>query len=405
MTTADTSSTSPAQPTPRAIYFDHAATSWPKPPGVAEAVTRAVTELGGNPGRGAYKLAVDTARAVHAARRDVARLLGVADAKNILFQPGCTQALNLVLFGLLGPGDRVIACPTEHNAVARPLNVLAARGVEIVLADSDSAGYVDVDAVEALLAEAPTRAVICQHAGNVTGAIQPVADLADVAHEHGALMLVDGAQAGGHLAVDLGTLGADAWACSGHKGLLGPQGVGVLYLAPGCEPEAFVFGGTGQGESEHPFGPRERPDRYEAGTPNVPGISGLGAAARWLIEHAAEQREHETAMASRLVAGIGEVPGYRILGPGPDEARVPVVSVVHERAHADQLAFALERRYGVAVRSGLHCAPWAHRSLGTLKTGALRLSLGFGLTEDDVDVVVSALRTLDQEFTRSEQGV
>jgi len=403
MTAADISVPAPIDASPRTVYFDHAATSWPKPPGVAEAVNRAVTEIGGNPGRGAYSLAVDTARAIHAARRDVATLLGVDDARNLLFQPGCTQAVNLALFGLLKPGDRVIACPTEHNAVARPLNVLATRGVEVVLAEADSAGFVDVGAVQALLAQAPTRAVVCQHAGNVTGAIQPVADLADVAHEHGALMLVDGAQAGGHLAVDLSTLGADAWACSGHKGLLGPEGVGVLYLAGTCEPDVLVFGGTGQGESEHPFGPRDRPDRYEAGTPNVPGIAGLGAAARWLLEHGAEQREHETALARRLVAGISGLPGYRILGPGPDEHRVPVVSVVHEHAQADQLAFALDRRYGVAVRSGLHCAPWAHRSLGTLETGALRLSVGFGLTEADVDLVVAALGILGKEFIRSEQ--
>jgi len=389
----------------RTIYLDHGATSWPKPTAVVDAVNRALTDLGGNPGRGAYSMAVDTARAIHAARRNVAALLGVADAKNVLFQPGCTQALNLMLFGLIKPGDRIVACPTEHNAVARPLNVLASRGVEVVLAHADEAGFVDLHAVEALVAEAPTRAVVCQHAGNVTGAIQPVADIADIAHEHGALMLVDGAQAGGHLAVDLSTLGADAWACSGHKGLLGPQGVGVLYLAADCEPAELVFGGSGQGDSEHPIGPQARPDRYEAGTANVPGIVGLGAAADWLLEHGDEQREHESALTRRLVAGIGAIPGYRILGPSPEEPRVPVVSVVHEQVQGDQLAFALDKRYGVAVRSGLHCAPWAHSLLGTLETGALRLSVGFGLTEADIDLVIEALGVLGREFTRSEQGV
>lgn len=381
------------------IYFDHAATSWPKPTVVGEAIAVALKERGGNPGRGAYSMALDTARAVHGARGDIAGLLGVADAKNLLFQPGCTQAMNLLLFGLIKPGDRVVACPTEHNAVARPLNVLASRGVDVVLVEADEAGFVDVDAVEALVAESPTRAVVCQHAGNVSGAIQPVADIADVAHDHGALLLVDGAQAGGHLAVDLATLGADAWACSGHKGLLGPQGIGVVYLAPACEPDELVFGGSGQGDSEHPIGPSARPDRYEAGTPNVPGIVGLGAAARWLAENGNAQRRHEAGLTRRLIEGVSSLAGYRVLGPSMEEPRVPVVSVVHERAHADQIAFALDRRYGIAVRSGLHCAPWAHRSLGTLGTGALRLSVGFGLTDGDVDLAVEALGVLGRELT------
>ena len=403
MTTAE--NTAPSAPGPaRTVYFDHAATSWPKAPGVAEQMQRALLELGGNPGRGAYRMAVDTARAIHAVRRDAAEFLGAPDSKDLLFQPGCTQGLNLALFGLLAPGDRIVACPSEHNAVARPLNVLAQRGVEVVFAETDEAGYVDPDAVLALVSEAPTRAVVCQHAGNVTGAIQPVADLADIAHEHGALMIVDGAQAGGHLPVDLGTLSADVWACSGHKGLLGPQGVGLLYLAPECEPTELVFGGTGQGESELPVGPTHRPDRYEAGTANVPGIVGLGAAIRWLAENGEAQRASEAALMRRLLEGIGNIGGYRVLGPAPGEPRVPVVSVVHERAQADQLAFALDKRYGVAVRSGLHCAPWAHRSLGTLESGALRLSVGRGLTEEDVDLVVEALALLGRELSRSERG-
>jgi len=400
MTPAEDSATAPPGQMPT-VYFDHAATSWPKAPGVAESMQRALTELGGNPGRGAYRMAVDTARAIHAVRRQAAGFLGVPDAKDLLFQPGCTQALNLVMFGLIAPGDRVIACPFEHNAVARPLNVLASRGVDVVLAEADEAGYVDPDAVQSLVAQAPTRAIVCQHAGNVTGAIQPVADLADVAHDNGALMVVDGAQAGGHLPIDLATLAADAWACSGHKGLLGPQGIGVLYLAPQCEPDELIFGGTGQGESELPIGPKHRPDRYEAGTPNVPGIVGLGAALHWLAENGEALRALEAALTRRLVEGISEIGGFTVLGPGPDEPRVPVVSVVHERAQADQLAFALDRRYGVAVRSGLHCAPWAHRSLGTLETGALRLSVGHGLTESDVDLVLEALAVLGKELSRS----
>ena len=379
------------------VYLDHGATSWPKPPEVVSAVHDALTLYGGNPGRGAYRLAMATTRLIHESRRDIAALLGVPDARNLLFQSGCTEALNLVLRGLLSPGDRVVVCSMEHNAVARPLHALAARGVEVVVIDADETGTVDCGDVERAVAAAPTRAVICQHASNLTGAIQPVADLADIAHAHGALMLVDGAQAGGHIAIDLGTLGADAWACSGHKGLLGPQGVGVLYLAPECDPEPLVLGGTGGGSSESAEPPAVRPDRFEAGTPNTPGIAGLGAAARYLTLHAAEHRITERRLARRFHEGVIDIGGFRVLGPEPSEVRVPILAVTHERVDADRLAFALDRRFGIAARAGLHCAPWAHRTVGTLETGALRFGIGFGNTDAEIDFALSALRTLAEE--------
>lgn len=381
----------------RTIYFDHAATSWPKPAPVVSAMAEALTTFGGNPGRGAYRLALETTRLIHRSRHDVAAFLGVPDARDLIFQPGCTQALNLVLLGLLSPGDRVVTCSTEHNAVARPLAVLAAAGVEVVIVDADEFGAVDADQVEAAVTAAPTSAVVCQHASNLTGAIQPVADLADIAHAAGAVMLVDGAQAGGHLAVDLATLGADAWACSGHKGLLGPQGIGVLYLAPGCDPAPLVTGGTGGGSSADAEQPSVRPERFEAGTPNTPGIAGLGAAVRYLADNAEELRALERTLTRRFHEGVLEIGGFRVLGPELGVPRVPVVSVTHERIDSDRLAFALDRRWGIATRAGLHCAPWAHRSAGTLDTGALRFGIGFGNTADDVDAALEALSTLASE--------
>lgn len=378
----------------RIIYLDHGATSWPKAPGVAAAMTEAVDRLGGNPGRSAHRMALDAGRAILHSRNDIARFLGVETSSNLLFQPGCTYAMNLVLLGLLNAGDRVVVCPTEHNAVARPLNLLASRGVEIVFVDADRAGIVDADEVERLVRQAPTAAVVCQQAGNVTGAIQPVADLADVAHAHGARLLVDGAQAGGHLPIDLDSLGADAWACSGHKGLLGPQGIGVLYLTPDCEPRELVSGGTGQASSEEPLQPLVRPDRYEAGTPNTPGVLGLAAAVRYLETNAQEIRATEARLARRLHEGILSIGGFDVLGPDPDEARVPIVSAIHHRLPADRLAFALDRHHGIAARAGLHCAPWAHRTLGTLETGALRFGVGHGNTESEIDCAIDALREL-----------
>lgn len=374
----------------RIVYFDHAATSWPKPPEVAAAMAEAMAEAGGNPGRSAHRLALGAARAIARARSQVAALLGVPDDRNLIFTPGCTYALNLVLKGALEPGDRVVVSGVEHNAVVRPLNALAASGVEVTIVRADCFGRIDPDDVECAVAQAPTRAVVCQHASNVTGAIQPVGDLADIAHEHGAVMIVDGAQAAGHLAVDLAVLGADAYAVPGHKGLLGPQGIGALYLAPDFRPRELVQGGSG-GRSEDAGQPDERPDRYEAGTANTAGAAGLGAAAAFLAAHGDDTRATEQRLARRLLEGLAAIPGVRVLGPPAGEERVPVVSVTSERRTPDEIAFALDRRFGVAVRAGLHCTPWTHDAVGTLETGAVRFGVGYGLADADVDLALAAM--------------
>lgn len=375
----------------RTVYLDHGASSWPKPPGVVEAVASAIADTGANPGRGAYAMGLAASRLIFEARRDAAALLGVADSADLSFLSGCTEGCNLMLKGVLRPGDRVVVSSVEHNAVTRPLHLLEERGVRVEVVDADEHGLVDADRMEAAVRSEATRAVVCQHASNVTGAIQPVGDLADIAHSAGALLLVDGAQAGGHLAVDLSSLGADAWATSGHKGLLGPQGVGLLYLAPGLEAEERSQGGTGGSSSEEPGQPTARPERYEAGTPNTPGIAGLGAAIRYISSHARELRDTERRLARRLHEGLLAIDGVRVLGPEPGEPRVPIVSAVPHGADCDRVAFELDRRYGIAVRAGLHCSPATHRTLGTLETGALRFGVGFGDTEADIDFALAAV--------------
>ncbi|MHB1135825.1 MAG: aminotransferase class V-fold PLP-dependent enzyme [Coriobacteriia bacterium] len=372
------------------VYFDHAATSWPKPPRVAEAMVAAMDAAGGNPGRGAHALAIAAGKTIAHARGELARLLGIPDERNLAFQPGCTEALNLVLKGSLKRGDRVVIVSAEHNSVTRPLFTLMSRGVKIARVPVDPEGNVDAEEVERAVAAASTRMVICQHASNVTGAIQPVADLADIAHEHGAVMVVDGAQAAGHLPVDCAALGIDAYAVAGHKGLLGPQGVGALYLAPGFEPTELLQGGGGS--SLEVTQPSERPDRYEAGTPNTPGIAGLGAAAEFLRAEGAAIQEQERALTHRLHEGLLEIPGLRVIGPALNVPRAPVVSVTHDRITADEIAFALDTRFGIAVRAGLHCSPWTHAAVGTLESGAVRFSLGWGLDDAAVDYALDAMR-------------
>jgi cysteine desulfurase family protein len=377
---------------PGVIYFDHAATSWPKPPGVVEAMVSAMDSAGGNPDRGSHALALAAGRTIAHARSEVARLLGVSDARDLVFTSGCTEALNLVLKGSLKRGDRVVIVSAEHNAVVRPLYTLVTRGVKVARVPVDAEGHVDIEDVERAVAAAPTRMVICQHASNVTGANQALADLADVAHEHGAVMVVDGAQAAGHLPVDCASLGVDAYAVAGHKGLLGPQGIGALYLAPDFQPTESLQGGGGS--SIEVTQPADRPDRYEAGTPNTPGIAGLGAGATLLLAEGQALMARERELTRRLHEGLLEIPGLRVLGPAPDVPRVPVLSVAHERTSSDEIAYLLDRRYGIAVRAGLHCSPWTHAAVGTLESGAVRFSLGWGLEDGAVDSALEAMHEI-----------
>jgi selenocysteine lyase/cysteine desulfurase len=336
-------------------------------------------------------MALAASRLIYDARRDCALLLGVPDSRDLVFTSGCTESCNVMLQGLLGPGDRVVVSSMEHNSVSRPLHELAQRGVRVDVVEADASGLIDVDEVDRALRELPTRAVICQHASNVTGTVQPIRHLADVAHAAGALMLVDGAQGAGHLDLDLAALDVDAYAASGHKALLGPQGVGILYLRPGLDARELIQGGTGGGSGEADGQPRTRPERYEAGTPNTPGIAGLGAAARLLLTHGTPWRAEEQRVFRLLKSGLLAMPGVRVFGPGLDEPSVPVVSITAEALDPDRIASLLDRTDCVAVRSGLHCAPWAHRTIGTLETGAVRLSVGHGTTEADVARALTAL--------------
>lgn len=375
----------------RIVYLDNGATSWPKPPEVIEAMAAAMREQGANPGRGAYPMALAASRVVFESRRSCADILGVPDSRDLVFLAGCTQACNLMLKGLLEPGDRVVVSSMEHNAVTRPLHVLSQQGVVVDVVAADSTGLVDALDMERAVKAAPTKAVVCQHASNVTGAIQPIADLADIAHENGALLLVDGAQGGGHLDVDLAGLDVDAYAVSGHKGLLGPQGVGLLYLRPGLDARELTQGGTGGSSSEQDAQPQGRPERYEAGTPNTPGIAGVGAAARLLAAHGAEWRAEEQRLFRMLKEGLLAMAGVTVYGPALNEPSVPILCITHDTIEPDRISFLLDRRAGVAVRAGLHCAPWAHRTIGTLDTGAVRFGVGHATTEADVRTALAAL--------------
>ena len=383
---------------PATLYFDHGATSWPKPDVVVEAVRHSMASLGGSPGRGAHKMAMQTSRTVFEARKSCASYLGVSDSRNLVFISGCTAGCNMMLFGLLEPGDRVVVGSMEHNAITRPLAKLADVGVEVIKVPADVTGWVDPSDVEHAIGsdQARTKAVVCQHASNVTGTIQPVSEISSVAHSHGALMLVDGAQGAGHLEVDLSALGVDAYAVSGHKGLLGPQGTGILYIAPEVEMRVRDSGGTGGARSDSTEMPQERPDRYEAGTPNVPGIVGLGAATDFLKENGERIHAEERRLTELLMESLGSLMGVSVYGPPPEVERIPIVSITSDRLGGAAIASRLDREFDIACRAGLHCAPEAHRSIGTIETGTVRFGIGWSNTAEDVCRLTEALGTILQ---------
>jgi len=381
------------------IYLDNAATSYPKPAPVIEAVVRCLSGQGANPGRGAYPMALAASRVVFEAREALAELIGAPDAADIVFTLNATDGLNLALKGLLRPGDHAIASGIEHNAVARPLSALEARGVTVDTAQCAHDGTIDLAHLESLI-RPNTRLIVTVHASNVLGTILPVAEIAALARRSGVLYVLDAAQTAGCRPLDVSNSGADVVVFSGHKGVLGPMGTGAAWISPDVEVRELRQGGTG-GESERTEQPSTRPDRYESGTLNTPGIAGLGAAARFVLDEGVPAiAEREAALAQRLLAGLASTTGVTVYGPRPGSPRVPVISINVAGIDAHELAFLLDKEHGIAARSGLHCAPSAHSVMGTLETGALRFGVGFFNTESDIDKTLEAIRAIARDASR-----
>ncbi len=373
------------------IYLDNAATSFPKAPGVADAVAELLSTNAGNPGRGGHQMTLAASRMVEEARDRVARLLG-GDPERTLFGPGATFWLNTVLEGWLAPGDRVVISALEHNAVMRPLRHLEVeRGVQVeVVAGAAANGVPSAEEVAEAVAVAPTRLVVLTHVSNVSGAVLPIAEI--VAAVAPVPVLADGAQAAGSIPVDVAASGVAAYAASTHKGLLGPAGCGVLLLADGADVEPLVRGGTGS-RSESEEMPPWLPDRLEAGTPPTAAIAGVGAACRWLEREGVATLHQRTAgLAKHLAARLMEIPGVRVIGRAADGEYGPTVSFTVDGRDSGELAAWLDRERGLMLRVGLHCAPAAHRRLGTFPDGTLRAGLGPFTTGDDVAALIAAVR-------------
>jgi cysteine desulfurase family protein len=376
------------------VYLDYAATAAIRPPEVADAMTAYLRDVGATPGRAGHRRAVEAGRIAFRCRRALARLFGVpGDPGRIAFQLNATHALNAALLGVLRPGDRVVRTRYDHNAVRRPVAALARLGVAETVLSGFADGRLDPDEADRALAGA--RLLVLPHASNVLGTAAPVAELAAIAHAHGALVLVDAAQSAGHLPVDVGEMGADLLAFTGHKGLLGPQGTGGLYVREGLEIDPLFSGGTG-GESASAEMPGAMPDRLEAGTQNGPGIAGLLAGVEWVLARGVDAiHQRESALKARLRERLARIPGVRLLSPAAPQG-VGIVTVTLDGVDPAVLATRLDREHGVMTRAGLHCAPEAHQILGTEATGAVRFSVGWATTEADVDHAAGAVAETTQ---------
>ncbi|MBN1628863.1 MAG: aminotransferase class V-fold PLP-dependent enzyme [Thermoleophilia bacterium] len=377
----------------RVIYFDNAATTRSKPPQVVAAMTRFLTEVGANPGRSGHRLSTEAARVVYRAREAVAELLGVSDPLRVIFCANATHALNLAICGLVEPGRHVVTTSMEHNSVMRPIRALKARGTAVTVVPCSPEGTLDPAAVEQALRPETTLIVMTQ-ASNVVGTILPVQEVAAIARAHGVLLLVDGAQSAGALPISLSDLGADLFAFTGHKALYGPTGTGGLVVGERVAPgrlQPLMRGGTGS-DSESEMQPDFFPDAFEAGTVNVVGLAGLEAAVRWLLEQNVDSmRSREEDLLTRLVEGLGEIPGVELYGPRDASRRLPVVSFTIAGVDPAEIGLRLDEEFDIAARIGLHCAPAAHKTLGTFPTGTVRLSLGAFNTAAEVDLVIQAV--------------
>jgi cysteine desulfurase family protein len=374
-----------------AVYLDNAATSWPKPETVYTAVDHFMREVGCTPGRGGHRREEEAQRIADETRGALAQLFHAPDPQGVAFTLNATQAINMALKGLLRPGDHVVTSSIEHNAMWRPLQALQRRGVRHTAVPCAPDGTMDPADVEAAL-RSPTRLVAVLHASNVLGSLLPIAEVGEVAHRHGAVLLVDAAQTAGAYPIHMQAMGIDLLAFAGHKGTYGPHGTGGLVVHPGIKLETWVEGGSGV-LSRSDTMPEELPMRLEAGTQNAAGLAGLLAGVQFVLEQGVDRiRAHEMALAGRLIERLQAIPGLRVLGPVDLERRTAVVSVTVQGYVPDQLAAVLDKVFGVATRAGLHCAPQAHRVAETLDRGALRFSPGFFTTAQEVDYAVDSLQ-------------
>jgi cysteine desulfurase family protein len=372
-------------------YLDNAATSFPKPEAVYRALDAFARQSLANPGRAGHKMALAAERTLDEGRHQLNQLFHGKGPERFVFTLNCTDALNMAFKGVLADGDHVVTTDLEHNSVSRPLRAMELAGhITLTRVRADSTGTIDPSDVRKAVTP-KTRLVALTHASNVLGTVQPVADFGAVCREHDLLFLVDAAQTAGVLPIDVQAMHIDLLAFPGHKCLLGPTGTGALYVGPRAKPRAWREGGTG-GDSSSETQPRDLPYFLEGGTPNVLGVAGLIAGVKYVLDEGLDKiHAHEVGLVERLWRRLDEMDGYRVFGHRDHSRRVGTVSFKSEALAAPELAGILDQAFDVAVRPGLHCAPYAHRALGTFPEGTVRVSPGPFSTEADIDHLAAAL--------------
>jgi cysteine desulfurase family protein len=375
------------------IYLDNAATTFPKPEQVYLAVEHALREIGVGPGRGSYRRGLAASRLVFEAREAIAGLFGVVDSARVIFTHSATEALNLAIGGLLKAGDHVVSTTMEHNSLVRPLHLAEQEGVEVTWVEANKSGVVQSRQITAAIRD-NTRLVAITHCSNVTGAIQPIEEVGALTRGKGILLLVDAAQSAGAIPIDVNAYSIDLLAAPGHKGLFGPQGTGFLYIAAGVNLRPLLVGGDG-GFSAAAEQPYTLPERFESGTLNTPGIAGLKAGVEFVRSTGvAAIRKKEGALVTQLLKGLKSIPNVVPHAPDSAEMRGGVVSFTVAGHDPAEIGFRLDSEYDIAVRVGLHCAPAAHRAIGTYPGGTVRVSPGYFNSEQDIEEFLRALRTI-----------
>lgn len=381
---------------PNKVFLDNAATSYPKPEIVQQAMMDYLAHIGASPGRGGYNLSLEAARIVLDTREIIRKLFNAPSEDQVIFTPNVTYSLNIALQGLLRPSDHVVTTSMEHNSVIRPLRALEKeRQLQVTVVPCDQEGYLDPNQVRTAL-RPNTRLIVLSHASNVSGTIAPLSKIAAIAREADLFIVVDTAQTAGVLDLDFTKLKLDVLAFTGHKSLYGPPGTGGFLISKRAaqEMKPLIFGGTGS-KSDDEHQPLFLPDKFEAGTANTVGIAGLKAGVEFITATGREQiANHEKHLAELFLSGLRNLPQIKLHGPTSSKDRVATVSITTSRQDLGELAYRLDADYGIMVRSGLHCAPLAHKTLGTFPEGTLRFSFGYFNTEDDVLYSLEALERL-----------